>query len=131
MGQTKKIRASHGMDKVPVRSRSRKDSMKRNVVGKPLPRLVSAEPVVHGVLKVVWTDGYEGVVDLRPTIARGQIFSYLRKPANFQKVRVTEYGHSIEWIGDKGEEIDFAADTLRVKADNQARLNEVAAVLQY
>jgi hypothetical protein len=55
----------------------------------------------------------------------------LKKPKNFQKLRVTKYGHSIAWVGDKGEEIDFAADTLRTKAENQARLNEVASVLQY
>jgi hypothetical protein len=96
-----------------------------------VPRIVLAEPVIHGVLKIVWNDGYEGVVDLRPTIARGRIFSYLQKPNNFQKLRVSEYGHSIEWTNENGEEIDFGADTLRLKAENQARLNEVASVLQY
>jgi hypothetical protein len=96
-----------------------------------LPRIVLAEPVIHGVLKMVWTDGYEGVVDLRPTIPRGRIFSYLQEPKNFQKLRVSEYGHSIEWTNENGEEIDFGADTLRLKAENQARLNEVASVLQY
>ncbi len=132
MGEAAKIRASHGMDKLPVRSRSRKNSVNsKDIVGKSLPRLRSVEPVIHGVLKLVWDDGYEGVIDLRPTIARGKIFSYLRKPTNFSKVRVTEYGHSIQWVGDKGEEIDFAADTLRIKAENQARLNEIASVLQY
>jgi hypothetical protein len=96
-----------------------------------LPRIVSAEPVIHGVLKIIWTDGYEGVVDLRPTIARGRIFTYLKKPENFQRVQVSEYGHSIEWISDKGEELDFGADTLRLKAENQAELNKVASILQY
>ena len=98
---------------------------------KKLPRIVSAEPVIQGVLKIVWNDGYEGIVDLRPTIARGKIFSYLQKPKNFEKLRVSEYGHSVEWTNEDGEEIDFGADTLRRKAENQARLNEVAAVLQY
>jgi hypothetical protein len=98
---------------------------------KKLPRIVSAQPVIHGVLKIIWNDGYEGVVDLRPTIARGRIFTYLHKPKNFAKVQVSEYGHSIEWINDKGEQIDFGADTLRTKAENQARLNEVASILQY
>jgi hypothetical protein len=96
-----------------------------------LPRIVHAEPVIHGVVKLVWNDGYEGVVDLRPTIARGRIFTYLQKPENFKKVRVSEYGHSIEWINEKGEEIDFGADTLRLKAENQAHLNKIASVLQY
>jgi hypothetical protein len=98
---------------------------------KKLPRIISATPVIHGVLKIVWNDGYEGVVDLRPTIARGRIFTYLQDAKHFAQVRVSEYGHSIEWINDKGEEIDFGADTLRSKAENQARLNEVASILQY
>jgi hypothetical protein len=98
---------------------------------KKLPRIVVAEPVIHGVLKIVWNDGYEGVVDLRPTIARGRIFTHLQKSKNFDEVRMSEYGHSIEWTNENGEEIDFGADTLRRKAENQARLNEVASVLQY
>jgi hypothetical protein len=114
------------MDAMSIRSQPR-----RNRVTKTLPRVVSAEPVIHGVLKLVWNDGYEGVVDLRPTIARGKIFTYLQNPENFRKVRVSDYGHSIEWINEKGQEIDFGADSLRTKAESQARLNEVASVLQY
>ena len=101
-----------------------KDQMKK------LPRIVSAEPVIHGVTKIVWTDGYEGVVDLRPAIPCAKIFTYIKKPANFKKVRVAEYGHSIGWFNDMGEDIDFGADSLRRRAENQARLNEVVATLQ-
>ncbi len=125
MGRVAKKPAARRLDEVPVRSSSRENRVKK------LPRIVSATPVIHGVLKIVWNDGYEGVVDLRPTIARGRIFTYLQNPRNFANVRVSEYGHSIEWINEKGEEVDFGADTLRVKAENQARLNEVASVLQY
>jgi hypothetical protein len=125
MGQVAKKPAVRRLDELPIRPSSRKNRVKK------LPRIVSATPVIHGVLKIVWNDGYEGVVDLRPTIARGRIFSHLQNRENFAKVRVSEYGHSIEWINDKGEEIDFGADTLRSKAENQARLNEVASILQY
>jgi Protein of unknown function (DUF2442) len=125
MGQVAKKPAVRRLDELPIRSSSRKNHVKK------LPRIVSATPVIHGVLKIVWNDGYEGVVDLRPTIARGKIFTYLQNRENFAKVCVSEYGHSIEWINDKGEEIDFGADTLRSKAENQARLNEVASILQY
>jgi hypothetical protein len=97
--------------------------MKRKV----LPHIVSAEPVIPGVLKIVWNDKYAGLVDLRPVIARGQIFSYLAKPANFAKVRVAEFGHAIEWLNDRGEQIDFAADTLREKAEKQAALIALAS----
>ena len=97
---------------------------------KRLPRIVSAEPVIHGVLKIVWSDGYEGVVDLRPTIDRGRIFTYLQKPKNFNKLKVEEYGHSIGWINEKGEEIDFGSDNLRAKAEAQAKLYKLVAELQ-
>ena len=125
MGQVAKKPVARRVDQMPVRSSSRQNRVKK------LPRIVSAQPVIHGVLKIVWNDGYEGVVDLRPTIARGRIFTYLQNSKNFAKVRVSEYVHSIEWINEKGEEIDFGADTLRSKAENQARLNEVASILQY
>lgn len=98
---------------------------------KKLPRILSAEPVIHGVLKIVWNDGYEGIVDLRPTIARGKIFTYLQKPGNFKKVKVSEYGHSIEWKNQKGEEIDFGADALRAKAESQAKLHQVVSELRF
>jgi hypothetical protein len=98
---------------------------------KKLPRIRSAEPIIHGVLKIVWNDGYEGVVDLRPTIARGKIFTYLQKPNNFKKVKVSEYGHSIEWKNEKGEEIDFGADSLRAKAESQAKLHQVVSELRF
>ena len=87
---------------------------------------IPSKAMLHAVEEALWI-----VVDLRPTIARGRILSYLQDRKNFAKVRVSEYGHSIEWINEKGEEIDFGADTLRSKAENQARLNEVASVLQY
>lgn len=92
-----------------------------------LPRIVSAEPVIHGVLKITWNDRYVGLVDLRPVIARGRIFAYLQKPANFGKVRVTEFGHSIEWLNEKGDQIDFSADGLRETAEKQAALIALAS----
>jgi hypothetical protein len=125
MGQVAKKPAARRVEQMSVRYPSRQNRVKK------LPRILSAQPVIHGVLKITFTDGYEGVVDLRPTIARGRIFTYLQNPKNFAKVRVSEYGHSIEWMNEKGEEIDFGADTLRSKAENQARLNEIASVLQY
>ena len=91
-----------------------------------LPRMVSVSPVIHGVLKVVWTDGYEGVVDLRPVLARGKIFTYLQTPANFENVKLGEYGHSVYWIDDNGYEIDLSADSLRRDAEKQAELHRLA-----
>ena len=113
------------MDNMPIGPQSGQNRMKK------LPRITLAEPVIHGVLKIVWNDGYEGIVDLRPTIARGKVFTYLQNARNFSKVQVSEFGHSVEWTNYDGDQIDFGADTLRSKAENQARLNEVASILQY
>jgi hypothetical protein len=96
-----------------------------------LPRMVKCELVIHGVLKIVWDDGFEGVVDLRPTIDRGKVFTFLRDPRNFAKVRLEEYGHSIGWIDEAGDEIDFGAESLRLKAENQAKLNKLVANMQF
>jgi hypothetical protein len=94
---------------------------------KKLPRIVFVEPVIHGVLKLAFSDRYEGVVDLRPIIARGRVFTWLQKPKNFQKVRLEKYGHHVYWIDDKGQEIDFGADSLRRDAEKQAELHRVIA----
>ena len=91
-----------------------------------IARIVSAEPVIPGVLKIKWNDDYSAVVDLRPVIARGKIFTYLQDPENFQKVRVGEYGHAVFWVNEKGEEIDFGADSLRQRAERQAELHRQA-----
>jgi hypothetical protein len=95
---------------------------------KKLPRIVSAEPVIHGVLKLVLTDGYEGVVDLRPIIAQGRIFSWLQKPKNFQKIQLEEFGHHVFWTNDKGQVIDLGADSLRRDAEKQAELHRLIAI---
>jgi hypothetical protein len=125
MGRNAKRAVATGMDNMQIGHPPRQNRMKK------LPRITLAEPVIHGVLKIVWNDGYEGIVDLRPTIARGRIFTYLQNAKNFSKVRVSEFGHSVEWTNEDGDQIDFGADTLRSKAENQARLNEVASILQY
>lgn len=98
---------------------------------KRLPRIKEAEYIIHGVLKIVWDDGYEGIVDLRPTIDRGKIFTYLQTPENFRKFTIAEYGHSIGWISHSGEEIDFDAYNLRMKSENQAKLQKLVATMHY
>jgi Protein of unknown function (DUF2442) len=92
-----------------------------------IPRISTAEAVIHGVLKLRFLDGYEGVVDLRPLIDRGKIFAPLRDPGRFAEVSVGEYGHSIGWVGDDGSEIDLGAGNLRLKAESQAQLFKAVA----
>ena len=85
-------------------------------------RITTAEPVVHGVLKLVWNDGYEGIVDLRGIIVDGDIFERIRQPENFAKVRIADHGHSIYWGEPDHEDVDFGSDQLRELAEEQAAL---------
>ena len=85
-------------------------------------RITAAEAVLPGVLKIVWGDGYEGIIDLRGKIAEGSIFQHIRDPENFKKVRVEAYGHSIYWGEEGNEEVDFDCDRLREIAEEQAAL---------
>ena len=90
-----------------------------------LPCIVDAQPVIHGVLKVAFDDGYEGVVDLRPLIAKGEVFSWLSAPSHFAAVRVDEFGHSISWLDDQGYVIDLSADSIRSDAERQAEIHRL------
>ena len=92
-----------------------------------LPHIVSAEPVIPGVLKVAFDDGFEGVVDLRPLIGKGKIFAWLETPAHFAEVAVDEFGHSISWLDDAGYTIDLSADSLRRDAERQAEMHRLMA----
>ena len=94
---------------------------------KKLPRIASAEPVIHGVLKVAFLDGYEAVLDLRPVLAKRKIFTWLQTPGNFSMIHVDEYGHSLFWTNDTGYEIALSADSLRRDAEKQAELHKLIA----
>lgn len=85
-------------------------------------RISSAEAVLPGVLKLVWNDGYQGIVDLRGIIAQGALFETLRDAGQFAGVHVAEHGHSIYWGKDGDEDADFGCDRLREMAEEQAAL---------
>ncbi len=93
-----------------------------------LPRIESAEPIIPGVLKLVFRDGYQGVVDLRPLLAKGGIFSSLQDPARFAEVKVDEFGHSVAWVNDNGYEVDLSADGLRRDCERQAEIHKLMVV---
>jgi hypothetical protein len=88
-----------------------------------IPHMTWVEPVIHGVLKLTWDDGYEGVVDMRPIIMRGKSLAFLQNPQNFAKVKLGEYGRSIGWIDEKGEKMDFGSLSLRQRAERQTELH--------
>jgi hypothetical protein len=93
---------------------------------KEIVRIQSAEPVIPGVLKILWQDGYIGVVDLRPLIAKGQIFDWLKEPTHFEAVTVDDDGYTIAWIDGQGRMIDLGSRSLREKAEGQADLIRLA-----
>jgi Protein of unknown function (DUF2442) len=90
------------------------------------PKVVNAEFVIHGVIKLVFTDGYEDIVDLRPVVAKNDSLAWLRKPENFQKLRLEQDGHRIFWIDDNGQQLDFVAQLLRELAEKQTKLRRLA-----
>lgn len=47
-------------------------------------------------LSIRWSDGTRAEVDLGPML-RGRAFRPLRDASEFERVRVGEWGHSIEW----------------------------------
>jgi hypothetical protein len=88
-----------------------------------IPHITEVEPVIPGVLKMSWDDGYAAVVDLRPIIMRGKNLSFLQNAEAFAKVKLGEYGRSIGWIDDKGEMIDFGSLSLRQRAERQTDMH--------
>ena len=93
-----------------------------------LPRIKAAEPIIPGVLKLVFQDGYEGVVDLRPLLSKGGVFSALQDPARFAQVKVDDFGHSIGWVDDDDYEVDLSADSLRRDCERQAEIHKLMVV---
>ncbi|HUZ91660.1 MAG TPA: DUF2442 domain-containing protein [Methylocella sp.] len=91
-------------------------------------RMTSVEPILYGVVKITWLDGYEAVVDLRPVIAEGDVFAFLRgSPERFSAVKLAEFGHAICWLDNDGDEIDFGSDSLRRRAERQAEILHLAS----
>jgi Protein of unknown function (DUF2442) len=91
-------------------------------------RMQSVEPIVSGVLKITWQDGFIGVVDVRSVLARGDMFAFLRNdPNRFNAVSLEEYGYKIFWLDDDGDEIDFGSQSLRDRAERQAEILRLAS----
>ena len=103
-----------------------KDIPGTDIPAAEIPRLLSADSVLHGVLKIEWSDGYHGVVDLRPLVERGGVFSSLATPERFTDFTIGEHGHALIWLGDDGQEIDIGADSLRRRAETQMELHRLA-----
>jgi DNA-binding CsgD family transcriptional regulator len=70
------------------------------------------------VLRVVWKDGVADTVDMTGVLHRLKAFAPLRDPRAFRSVRVISEGLGIGW----GNDLDYAARSLRILADQQRQL---------
>jgi hypothetical protein len=80
---------------------------------------------MNGVLKIAWSDGYEGIVDMRGIFARSEIFEPIRDPDYFRRVRVERYGHCIYWGDDEFTQkiiLDAIASRIPVRTRLKASL---------
>ena len=90
--------------------------------------ITEVKPVMFGVLKITWRDGYVGLVDLRPVIADGEAFVFLRRDeGRFFNASLEKSGQKIFWRDDDGDEIDFGSAALRARAERQAKLLSLAS----
>ena len=90
--------------------------------------MAEVEPVLFGVLKIKWRDGYVGLVDLRAVLADGEMFAFLRRDERkFFKVALETHGHKIFWLDEDGDEIDFGSFSLRGRAKRQAEILRLAS----
>ncbi|HLT46649.1 MAG TPA: DUF2442 domain-containing protein [Rubricoccaceae bacterium] len=76
-----------------------------------MARITAAEPLSHFRLRLTYTDGTEGVVDLSYLAGRG-VFALWDEPGVFEAVRVTPSG-SVAWGAE--EEVDLCPDALYQK----------------
>jgi hypothetical protein len=71
------------------------------------PDIASVAVVRHGVLRLTFTDGLSGDVDVLDRM-RGPVFDHARTPAGFARVTVDPETGTIVWPGGS----DLAPDTL-------------------
>jgi Protein of unknown function (DUF2442) len=85
-------------------------------------KVVSVEVMKYPVVTLTFADGFTGDVDFSHDIDNFELCQPLKNPVYFATVAVRPGGSSIGWnLDDIGNEIDYAADTMRADA-------EVAAV---
>lgn len=70
-------------------------------------RILHAEPLKHYRLKIRFSDGLEGIVDLSDLVGKG-IFSAWKNPKKFAQVSIDPECHTVCWPGG----LDLAPDTL-------------------
>jgi len=93
----------------------------------PLPRIESVKPLPNYRLEVfLMGEGHPFIVSLSDRIARGGVFSSLRDPQTFARVRIGERRRTIYWPKPhdvRGDPvIDIDAESLLAEAERQSAL---------
>ena len=99
--------------------------------GVTLPRLASALPLQHSILKVVWAEGRragrEDLIDVGPALHSYKIYKPLRnKEALFATARVVDYGDAVAWDGD---DLEMSAEMLLALAEETMTPKDFSAFL--
>ena len=84
------------------------------------PLIASVEPVMFGVLRVVFDDGYEGILDLRSAMGRG-IWQNVRTRQDFFEVELEQFGSHLSWPKGDGA-TELPADGVRLTCERQETL---------
>jgi hypothetical protein len=84
------------------------------------PLVVSVEPVMFGVLRVVFDDEYEGILDLRSRMGQG-IWQNIRTREDFFEVELEQFGSHLSWPKGGGA-TELPADGVRATCERQESL---------
>ena len=88
--------------------------------------LLNVTAVGPATLAVSWSDGAKANLDLQAAL-RDRAFAALRDPAAFARVKVGEWGHSVEW--DCGAEM--GADALWLETLSATGRDDTRAFLEF
>lgn len=84
------------------------------------PLIATVEPVMFGVLRVVFDDGYEGILDLRSVMGR-RIWQNIRTKEDFFEVELEQFGSHLSWPKGCGA-TELPADGVRLTCERQEAL---------
>jgi hypothetical protein len=80
-------------------------------------RITRVDVPRYPILRLTFDDGFAGEVDFSETIAGGGVMAPLRNPVIFACAKIGDGGRSLGWLDAQGDVVDFCADSLRFKAE--------------
>jgi hypothetical protein len=84
------------------------------------PLIVSVEPMMFGVQRVVFGDGYQGVLDLRSVLGQA-IWQNIRTKEDFFEIELAPNGGHVSWP--KGDGVtELPAEGVRATCERQESL---------